>query len=235
MVPVIEILPLSWRQQEPVYGYWWCDDMQSRGISSIGIDLDILVYSDVSARGVKNFSTVGQSLPGKPPPRPHQRCPAEEAEAVVLAFLRCPGKGQLRAPLPAPALGDWSWDTVLWTVVVEGEPKRSNNEVLAWFFLVEEVDFVLVLLLSLGFWTKVIDEPTILSACRMAQTQFCRTLGSGPRTWGPSKGAVLTVLRTCGWKPKFLSRASCRIGGCCESCRGCRNLSFLYDSQLLTQ
>ena len=35
MVPVIEILPLSWRQQEAVCGYWWCDDMQSRGISSI--------------------------------------------------------------------------------------------------------------------------------------------------------------------------------------------------------
>ena len=32
----------------------------------------------------------------------------------------------------------------------------------------------------------------------------------GPRTWDSSKGAVLTVLRTCGWKPKFLSKASRR-------------------------
>ena len=45
--------------------------------------------------------------------------------------------------------------------------------------------FVLVLL-SLGFWTKVTDDPAILSsACRMVLTLFCRTLGSGPRTWGP--------------------------------------------------
>ena len=53
--------------------------------------------------------------------------------------------------------------------------KRSNTEVLDWFFLVEEVVFVLVLLLSLGFWMKVTDEPTILSACRMVRTLFCRT------------------------------------------------------------
>ena len=48
----------------------------------------------------------------------------------------------------------------------------------------------------------------ILSACRMALTLFCRSLGSGPRTWEPSNGAVLTVLKTWGWKPNFLSKAS---------------------------
>ena len=89
----------------------------------------------------------------------------------------------------------WWWR--LCTVVAEGEPRGSNIEALAWLFLVDEVAFVLVLL-SLGFWTKVTDEPAILSACRMVRTLFCRTLGSGPRKWGPSKGAVLTVLRTCG-------------------------------------
>ena len=166
-------------------------------------------------RSPADFSTVGQSLPGEPPPVPSQPCPAEEAAAAVLAFLRCPGKGRLRATLPAPARKDWSWDTVLWRVVVDGEPKRSNTEVLAcWFFLVEEVFFVLVWLLSLGFWMNITDEPAILSACRMVRTQFWRTLGSGPRTWGPSKGTVLTVLRTRGWKPKFLSRTSRR-----NSCR----------------
>ena len=46
-------------------------------------------------------------------PGPCQCCLAEEAEAAVLAFLRCPGKGRLWAPLPAPAWKDWSWDTVL--------------------------------------------------------------------------------------------------------------------------
>ena len=165
----------------------------------------------VARRSPANFSTVGQSLPGEPPPAPRQRCRAEEAAVAVLAFLHCPGKGRLRVPLLAPARKDWSWDTVLWTVVAEGEPKRLNTEVLAcWFFLVEEVFFVLVWLLSLGFWMNVTDEPAILSACRMVRTRFWRTWGSGPRTWGPSKGAVLTILRTCSWKLKFLSRASRR-------------------------
>ena len=85
-------------------------------------------------------------------------------------------------------------------------------------------------LLNKGNWRA--HHPICLP---MARTRFCRTLGSGPRTWGPLKGAVLTVLRTCGWKPKFLSSASHHIGGCCESCRYCRNLSFLCDSLLLVQ
>ena len=166
-------------------------------------------------RSTADFSTGGQSLPGEPPPAPSQRCPAEEAVAAVLAFLRCPERGRLRAPLPTPAWKDWSRDMVLWTVVVKGKAKCSNTEVLdCWFFLVEEVFFVLVWLVSLGFWTNVTEEPAILSACRMVRTHCCRTLGSGPRTWDPSKGAVLTVLRTCGWKPKFLSRESRR-----NSCR----------------
>ena len=103
---------------------------------------------------------------------------------------------------------------VLCTLVAAGDPSCSNTEDLAWLFLVEEGAFVLVLF-YLGFWTKVTDEPAILSACRMVRTLFCRTLGSGPRTWGPSNGAVLTVLRTCGCKPKLLSsvsrRSNCRL------------------------
>ena len=42
-------------------------------------------------RCLADSSTVGQSLPGEPPPGLRQRCPAEEAEGVVLAFLRCAG------------------------------------------------------------------------------------------------------------------------------------------------
>ena len=122
---------------------------------------------------------------------------------------------QCRAKAARRARKNWSCDSVLWTVVLEGESKRSNTEVLAWFFLVEEVVFVLVLLLSVDFWTKVTDKPAILSVCRMVQTLFRRTLGSGPRTWGPSEGAVLTWIRTCGWKLKFLNRTSphsnCRL------------------------
>ena len=36
-------------------------------------------------------STVGQSPLDEPPPRPRQRCLAEEAEEVLLIFLRCSG------------------------------------------------------------------------------------------------------------------------------------------------
>ena len=36
-------------------------------------------------------STEGQSPPGKPPPEPRQRRPAEEAEEVFLVLLRCSG------------------------------------------------------------------------------------------------------------------------------------------------
>ena len=189
--------------------HWWVRSLKTNYAHPV---LD----SDGGSTGAPtDFSTVGQSLPGEPPPAPRQRCPAEEAAVAVLAFLHCPGKGRLRAPPPAPARKDWSWDTVLWTVVFDGEPKCSNSEVLAsWFFLAEEVFFMLVWLLSLGFWTEVTDEPAILSACWMVRTRFWRTLGFGPRTWGPSKGAVLTILSTCGWKPNFLSRASR-----CNSCR----------------
>ena len=148
-------------------------------------------------RSPADFSTVGKSLSGEPPPAPSQHWLAEEAAAAVLAFLRCPGRGRLRAPLPAPARKDWSWVIVLWMVIVEGEPKRSNTEVLdRWLFLVGELFFVLVLLVFLGYWTNVTDEPAIRSACRMVRTHCCRTLDSRPRTWDPSKGAVLTVLRT---------------------------------------
>ena len=52
-------------------------------------------------------------------------------------------------------------------------------------------------------------DATMRSACRMVRTLCCRTLGSGPRMWDPSKGAVLTALWTCGWKLKFLSKVSC--------------------------
>ena len=117
--------------------------------------------------------------------------------------LRCPGRDRLRILLPAPARKDWSWVIVLWTVVVEGEPKCSNTEALeCWFFLVEEVFFVLVWVDSLVFWMNVTDDPAIRSACLMVRTHYCRTLGSRPRMWDPSKGEVLTVLRTCGCKPK---------------------------------
>ena len=44
---------------------------------------------------------------------------------------------------------------------------KTKTEVLDWFFLVDDVTFVVVLV-SLGFWTNVTDEPAILSACRMA-------------------------------------------------------------------
>ena len=105
--------------------------------------------------------------------------------------------------------GASSYVTVLCTVVAAGEPRRSKTEVLDCFFQEDDVTFVLVLV-SLGFWANVTDELAILSACKMALTQFCGSLGSEPRTWGPSNGAVLTVLKTWGWKPKFLSKASLR-------------------------
>ena len=47
-------------------------------------------------------------------------------------------------------------------------------------------------------------------ACLMVRTRFWRTFGSGPSTWEPSNGAVLTVDRTWGWNPKFFSKASRR-------------------------
>ena len=87
--------------------------------------------------------------------------------------------------------------------------EEAAKEVLyCWFFLVVAVSFVLGCADSLVFWMNVTEDPAIRSACRMVRTRYCRTLGSGPRTWDPSKGAVLTVLRTCVWKPKFVSNAS---------------------------
>ena len=68
---------------------------------------------------------------------------------------------------------------------------------------------------------------------------FCSSLGSGPRTCDPSKGAVLTVLKTWGWKPKFLSKVSLRrnwrLECGCKFCRDCRHLGLLDDGQFLQQ
>ena len=108
------------------------------------------------------------------------------------------------APLPAPARKDWMVDAI-------GEPKRSSTEALAcWLFLAEAVFFVLDCAESLVFWMKVTEDPAIRSTCRMVQTRCWRTLGSGPRTWDPSKGTVRTVFRTWGWHPKFWNNASRR-------------------------
>ena len=115
--------------------------------------------------------------------------------------------GSMVGYLPAPARKGWSCVPVPCAVLAVGEPRRSMTEVLDWIFLEDDVPFVLV---SLGFWINVTDEPAILSACRMALTLFWSSLGSGPRTWEPWNGAVLTVLKTWGWKTKFLSNASLR-------------------------
>ena len=40
-----------------------------------------------------DFSTVGESLPGKPPPAPSQHCPAEEAAAAVPSLLALSWEG----------------------------------------------------------------------------------------------------------------------------------------------
>ena len=106
------------------------------------------------------------------------------------------------ASLPADLAGGRLANTLV------GDPRRSKTEVLEDVFL-DDVTFVLDLT-SRCFWVKVTDDPAILLACLIAPTQFWRTLGSGPSTWEPSNGSVLTEDRTWGWNPKFFSRASRR-------------------------
>ena len=60
------------------------------------------------------------------------------------------------------------------------------------------------------FWVNVTDDPAILSTCLMVLTWYWKTLGSGPSTWEPSNGVVLTIDRTWGWNPKFFNKASRR-------------------------
>ena len=92
--------------------------------------------------------------------------------------------------------------------MVVGDPSQSKTQVLEAVFL-DDVTLVLDLT-SRCFWVKVTDEPAMLSACMMVRTRFWRILGSGPNTWDPSKGAVLTVERTWGLNQKFFRRASRR-------------------------
>ena len=147
-------------------------------------------------------ASTGQNLPGEPPPGTRQRCLVEE-EALPDFLLPWNGRG---LALPAPARKGDSCVTVLWGVEV-GNPRRSKTEGLGAVFL-DEVTFALAG--SRFFWSKVTDEPAILSACLMARTRFWRTFGSGPTTWLPSNGAVRTEERTWVWNLKFFRRASRR-------------------------
>ena len=148
-------------------------------------------------------ASVGQSLPGEPPPGTRQHFLAEEEEENLPHFL-LPWKGRRRA-LPAPAGKGGSCVTVL-CVADGGEPSLSNTEGLGAVFL----DDVFVLVLTSFCLAKVTDEPVIRSACLMARTRAWSTFGSGPTTWWPSNGAVRTAEITGGWKLKSLRRASRR-------------------------
>ena len=128
------------------------------------------------------------------------------AEAV--AGKQCPPRPrQCRWPGSCP-VDSASAGQSLWVVVAVGDSRRSKTEVLEAVFL-DDVTFVLDLD-SRCFWVNVTDDPAILSACLMIHTRFWRTLGSGPSTWEPSNGAVLTVDRTWGWYPNFFSKTSRR-------------------------
>ena len=108
-------------------------------------------------------ASVGQSLPGEPPPGTHQRCLV--AKDKVLPDFLLPWKGRGRA-LPAPARKGGSCVRVL-CVVDGGEPSLSNTEGLGAVFL----DDVFMLVLTSFCLAKVNDEPAIRSACLMAQTR----------------------------------------------------------------
>ena len=139
--------------------------------------------------------------------------PLEQWQFLWHSFTET-GEERLRAPLPVPAWKDWvPWVIVLWNDAGSVEdPKRSKTEVLdCWLFLPAGVFFAGLSWnwILHRFW-NVTEEPAILSACLMLLTRCCNTLGSGHNTWDPSKGAVRMMLRTCGWNPKFWSRASLR-------------------------
>ena len=105
---------------------------------------------------------------------------------------------------------------VLWMVGWLVDPRRSNTEVLACCVLTFGIFLATWdVIASLVIFWKVTEDPDILSACLMLRTRCWSTLGFGPMTCDPSNGAVRTTLRTCGWKPKFFSKASllssCRL------------------------
>ena len=65
----------------------------------------------------------------------------------------------------------------------------QRRELLDWFFLEENVTFVVVLV-SLGFWTNVTDEPVVLSACGMALTQLTGLIYMVKKETGETKDSI---------------------------------------------
>ena len=158
----------------------------------------------------QDFVAEGQSLPGKPPPVSCQRRPAAEAWVAPEDLRRWYTLGHQWPPWTDSARKDCVYCVmVLWMVGWLVNPRRLNTEVLACCVLTFGVFLVTwdVVATLVIFW-KVTEDPDILSACLMLCSHCCSTFGSGPTTCDPSNGAVCTTLRTCGWKPKFFSRAS---------------------------
>ena len=70
----------------------------------------------------------------------------------------------------------------------------QRRELLDWFFLEENITFVVVLV-SLGFWTNVTDEPVVLSACRTALTQLTGSIYKVKKETGERKDSIQYITK----------------------------------------
>ena len=164
--------------------------------------------------------------------------PARRAPTWDLSTLS--GRGRRRSLARLLASLDWSWTGPSGASskgrLLCHSPLRSKTEGLGAVFL-DDITFALAG--SQFFWSKVTDEPAILSACLMARTRFWRTFGSGPTTWLPSNGAVRTEERTWGWNLEVLqesiSTQQLQVRRGRKACGHRGNLCFLNYGQLLPE